>query len=186
MARVQPADLTRLLERWGDGDRAAMAELIPIVYGELRAMARRYLRGERPEHTIQSTALVHEAYLRLEKVHGVQWRSRAQFFAIAAQVMRHILVDHARARRAAKRAADLVPLDDALTVPAPDDLDLMALDRALTRLAAIDERKAKIVELRYFCGLSIDETADLADCSPTTVKREWTIAKAWLYRDMAG
>ena len=150
-------------------------------------MARSALRGERPGHTLQCTALVHEAYLRLIKLDGVQWQSRAQFFAISAQVMRHILVDHARARRAVKRGAgaDVVPLDEALTVPAPDGLDLVALDHSLIKLAAMDPRKVQIVELRYFAGLSIEETAKVAGCSPTTVKREWAIAKAWLFRDLS-
>jgi RNA polymerase sigma factor (TIGR02999 family) len=183
---VVPGELTRLLERWGEGDRQAAAELIPLVYTELHAMARSHLRGERPGHTLQCTALIHEAYLRLVDLHGVHWQGRAQFFAIAAQVMRHILIDHARARGARKRGAgaEVVSLDEALTVPAPEHLDLAALDRSLTRLAAIDERKVRIVELRYFGGLSIDETAEVTGCSPTTVKREWTIAKAWLFRDL--
>lgn len=181
-----PGDLTRLLERWGEGDREAAGELIPLVYGELRAMARGHLRRERPGHTLQCTALVHEAYLRLATLHGVHWHSRAQFFAISAQVMRHILVDHARARGAGKRGAgaEVVPLDEALTVPAPENLDLAALDDSLNRLAEIDERKVRIVELRYFGGLSIEETSEATGCSPTTVKREWTIAKAWLFRDL--
>jgi len=149
-------------------------------------MARGHLRSERPGHTLQCTALVHEAYLRLVKLRGVSWQNRAQFFAISAQVMRHILVDHARARRAGKRGADanVISLDDALTIPAAENLDLIALDRSLARLAAIDERKVRIVELRYFAGLSIEETAEAKGCSPTTVKREWTIAKAWLFRDL--
>jgi RNA polymerase sigma factor (TIGR02999 family) len=179
-------DLTQLLERWGQGDRGAVGELIPLVYQELHGMARSYLRRERPGHTLQCTALVHEAYVRLSALKGIQWASRAQFFAISARVMRHILVDHARGRRADKRGGGVVavPLDEALTVPAAPDLDLPALDRALSRLAALDERKARIVELRYFGGLSIHEVADATRCSPTTVKREWTIARAWLYREL--
>jgi RNA polymerase sigma factor (TIGR02999 family) len=175
-----------LLERWGEGDREAAGELIPLVYEELRAMARGHMRAERPGHTLQVTALVHEAYLRLIKLHGVNWRSRAQFFAISAQVMRHILVDHVRARGAGKRGAgaEVVSLDDALTVPAPENLDLAALDDSLTRLGELDLRKMRIVELRYFGGLSIEETAEAMACSPTTVKREWTMAKAWLFRDL--
>jgi RNA polymerase sigma factor (TIGR02999 family) len=184
---VDPGDLTALLERWGEGDRAAVGELMPRVYDDLHSMARSCLRQERPDHTLQATALVHEAYLRFDKLSGVRWNNRAQFFAIAAQVMRHILVDHARRRGARKRGAhpDMVPLEAALTVPTPEGLDLLELDRALTRLAAIDQRKARIVELRYFAGLSIEETAVAADCSPTTVKREWTLAKAWLFRELA-
>jgi RNA polymerase sigma factor (TIGR02999 family) len=184
---VDRGNLTALLERWGEGDRAAVIELMPRVYDELHAMARTCLRQERPDHTLQATALVHEAYLRFDKLSGVHWNNRAQFFAIAAQIMRHILVDHARRRGARKRGArpEMVPLDAALTIPIPVDLDLLAIDGALTRLAAIDERKALIVELRYFGGLSIEETALAAGCSPTTVKREWTLAKAWLFRELA-
>src|SRR5262245_44080099 len=149
-------------------------------------MAGGCLRDERPHHTLQCTALVHEAWLKLVNLHEVSWQNRAQFFAISAQVMRHILVDHARARCADKRGAGAmhVSLDEALTVPAPEHLDLVGLDRSLARLSAIDDRKARIVELRYFAGLSIEETAEAVGCSPTTVKREWTIAKAWLFRDL--
>jgi len=187
MMRVS-GDLTRLLERWGDGDRGAVEELIPLVYDELHSMARNYLRRERPGHTLQSTALVHEAYLRLVAMDSVRWQNRAQFFSISAQVLRHILVDHARARQRAKRGggAARVPLDDALTIPAPEALDLGALDESLDKLAKIDGRKAQIVELRYFAGLTIDEVADVVRCSAMTVKREWTFAKAWLYRDLNG
>jgi RNA polymerase sigma factor (TIGR02999 family) len=160
---------------------------MPRVYDELHAMARSCLRQERPDHTLQATALIHEAYLRFDKLKGVHWNSRAQFFAIAAQVMRHILVDYARRRGARKRGAhpEMATLDAALTVPTPEDLDVVELDRALTRLAVIDARKARIVELRYFGGLSIEETAVAAGCSQTTVKREWTLAKAWLFRELA-
>lgn len=150
-------------------------------------MARRHMRRERPSHTLQCTALVHEAYLRLHALDDVRWQNRAQFFAISARVMRHILVDHARARAANKRGGDaqIVPLDEALTVPAPQNVDLVALDRSLDKLAGIDERKVRIVELRYFGGLSIEETAEATGCSPTTVKRDWAIAKAWLFRDLS-
>jgi RNA polymerase sigma factor (TIGR02999 family) len=178
--------LTDLLERWGEGDRAAMADLIPIVYGELHGMARAFLRHERPEHTLQCTALVHEAYLRLVTLLKMRGRSRAEFFALSARIMRHILVDHARRRSAQKRGTrpDLATLDEALTVPAPDTVDLAAVDEALSRLATFDDRKVRIVELRYFAGLSIDETAEATGCSPTTIKREWSIAKAWLFREL--
>lgn len=187
MATV-PGNLTSLLLRWGDGDREAVADLIPLVYDELYSMARSYLRNEAPGHTLQSTALVHEAYLRLEKLDGVRWQNRAQFFSIAAQVLRHILVDHARSRKSAKRGSGGIPLplDEALTVPVPQDLDLEALDASLVKLRKVDERKAMIVELRYFGGLSIEEVAEVIGCSPTTVKREWTFTKAWLYRDLSG
>jgi RNA polymerase sigma factor (TIGR02999 family) len=181
-------ELTRLLERWGEGDSGAVAELIPLVYDELHSMARNYLRRERPGHTLQCTALVHEAYLRLAGMDGVRWQNRAQFFSISAQVLRHILVDHARGHNAQKRGngAMKVPLDEALTIPAPENLDLTALNESLDRLARIDARKAQIVELRYFAGLTVDEVAEIAKCSPVTVKREWAFAKAWLYRDLTG
>jgi RNA polymerase sigma factor (TIGR02999 family) len=181
-------DVTRLLERWGAGDRDAVGELIPLVYQELHAMARGYMRGERPGHTLQCTALVHEAYVRLAAIDSVKWQNRAQFFAVSARVMRHILVDHARARAASKRGGDveIVRLDDVLTVPAPDDVDMVALDRSLDKLAALDERKVRVVELRYFCGLSVEETAEATGCSPMTVKRDWAVAKAWLFRDLSG
>jgi RNA polymerase sigma-70 factor (ECF subfamily) len=181
-----PGNLTALLLRWGDGDREAVADLIPLVYDELYSMARNYLRDEPAGHTLQSTALVHEAYLRLVKIDSVRWENRAQFFAIAAQVLRHILVDHARRRRTSKRGSGgiALPLDEAVTIPAPQDLDLEALDASLAKLDKLDQRKARIVELRYFGGLSIEEAAEVLGCSPTTVKREWTFAKAWLYRDL--
>ena len=171
-------DITRLLERWGAGDRQASADLIALVYQELHTMARSQMRRERPGHTLQCTALVHEAYLRLTALDAARWQNRAQFFAISARVMRHILVDHARARKAHKRGGDaeVVQLDEALTVPAPEHVDLVALDRSLEK---------RVVELRYFGGLSIDETAEATGCSPMTVKRDWAIAKAWLFRDLS-
>ena len=182
-----PGELTRLLERWGEGDREAVADLIPLVYSELYSMARSFLRHERPGHTLQCTELVHEAYLRLVQMDSVRWKNRAQFFSISAQVVRHILVDHARERQALKRGgrAAKVPLEEALTIPTPQDLDLEALDQSLDRLASIDAHKAQIIELRYFGGLSIDEVAEVTGSSPTTVKREWTFAKAWLYRELS-
>jgi RNA polymerase sigma factor (TIGR02999 family) len=175
-----------LLERWREGDRAAVSELMTAVYHELHAMARAALRNERPGHTLQSTALVHEAYLRLVKMDGVRWQNRPQFFSIAAQVLRHILVDYARERRAKKRGANPVriTLDDALAISPAGDYDFEALDQALEKLARRDERKAKIVELRYFTGLSIDEVAEVLGCSPMTVKRDWNFARAWLYREL--
>lgn len=149
-------------------------------------MARDCLRNERPGNTLQSTALVHEAYLRMVQMDSVRWESRAQFFAIAARVLRHILVDHARERRAAKRGGGALkaPLEAALTIPAPQDFRLEDLDESLERLAAADPRKARVVELRYFGGLSIEEVAEVVQCSPMTVKRDWNFAKAWLYRDL--
>lgn len=181
-----PGDLTSLLERWGAGDRAAFGELIPRVYEELHAMARSFLRDERAGHTLQCTALVHEAYLRLAGVDGVRWENRAQFFSIASRILRHVLVDYARQRNAAKRGGggSVAPMEEALALPVPEDLDLAALDESLERLAAMDARKAELVTLRYFGGLSIEETAETLRCSPTTVKREWTFAKAWLRKDL--
>lgn len=180
-------DLTVLLERWGAGDREGLADLIPLVYGELHAMAGSFLRNERPGHTLQCTALVHETYLRLTRLDGVKWQNRAQFFSIASQVLRHILVDYARRRRAWKRdGGPVLSLDEALAVPLPANFDVEALDRSLAKLTELDPRKGRIVELRYFAGLSVEEVAEVLKCSPTTVKREWTFAKAWLYRDLNG
>jgi RNA polymerase sigma factor (TIGR02999 family) len=181
-------DLTELLERWGQGDREAVGDLIPVVYAELHAMSRNCLRNERQGHTLQTTALVHEAYLKLRRMDDVRWQNREQFFAIAAQVLRHILVDHARRKAAQRRGSGVMqaPLEEAFTVPAREDVDLHALDESLDRLAAVDERKARLVELRFFAGLSIEEAAQVCGCSPTTVKRELAFAKAWLYRDMEG
>lgn len=183
-----PGELTSLLQRWGEGDRDAVADLIPLVYQELQAMARGYLRHERRGHTLQPTALVHEAYLRLIGMDSVRWESRAQFFSIAARVLRHILVDYARERGALKRGAGerMAPLEAALTVPAGENIDLVGLDQSLERLAAVDPRKARVVELRYFGGLSIEEVAEVMDSSPMTVKRDWSFARAWLFRDLGG
>jgi RNA polymerase sigma factor (TIGR02999 family) len=160
--------------------------MVPLVYEELRRQAQRYLRRESPGHTLQTTALVHEAYLRLVDQRTARWESRAQFFGVAAQLMRRILVDHARSHHAAKRggSAIQVPLEEE-TASAPEgDVDLLALDDALNRLAQLDERQAKVVELRYFTGLGIEETAEALGISPATVKREWTMARAWLKREL--
>jgi len=186
--RKKPAqhEITQLLAEWREGNQSALDELYPLVYDELHRLARRYMSRERAGHTLQTTALINEAYVRLVDQKNVQWANRSHFFAISAQVMRHILVDHVRARGAGKRGAgaEVVSLDEALTVPAPENLDLAALDDSLTRLGELDLRKMRIVELRYFGGLSIEETAEAMACSPTTVKREWTMAKAWLFRDL--
>lgn len=182
--------LTRLLEAWQKGDSAAADKLVPLVYAELRRIAASKLRGERGGHTLQPTALVHEAWLRLMQQHSSGWQNREQFFAIAAQAMRRILVDHARKRHAAKRGDGEVPVDvdelsEILTVTLPDDR-LLALDEALKGLAALDARQAKIIELRFFGGLSVEETASVLAISPTTVKREWATGRAWLFRAMQG
>jgi RNA polymerase sigma factor (TIGR02999 family) len=179
-------DVTQLLVRWSKGDRDALDALTPLVYDELRRLARVYLRHERPGHTLEGTALVHEAYMRLVDQREVQWRSRNQFFAIAASLIRRILVDHARARLAAKRGglAVKLSLDEALAAAEQQDVDLIGLSDALKVLAETDEQQARIVELRYFAGLTIEETAEVVGVSPATVKRDWLVAKAFLRREM--
>jgi RNA polymerase sigma factor (TIGR02999 family) len=181
-------DVTRLLVNWSNGDRQALEALLPLVYDELRLLAGRYLRRERSGHTLQSTALVHEAYLRLIDQRNVQWQNRAHFFAVAAQMIRRILVDHARKTQTEKRGgqAPRLSLDEAMAVAQDRDVDLVALDDALNGLAEIDEQQARIVELRFFGGLSIEETAEVLRISPATVKRDWVMAKSWLYREMTG
>jgi RNA polymerase sigma factor (TIGR02999 family) len=183
-----PSNVTQLLVDWSKGDKAALDSLIPLVYEELRRQASRYLRRERVGHTLQTTALIHEAYMRLVDQRNVVWQNRAHFFGIAAQLMRRILVDHARTRKRAKRGgSDIrVSLDEATARSAPQDLDIAALDEALERLAAIDPQQGAIVELRFFSGLNVEETAEVLRISPATVKREWRIAKAWLRREMGG
>lgn len=178
--------VTELLLNWRQGDQDAREQLIPLVYAELRRVARRYLRQERPDHTLQSGALVHEAYLRLLHEKTPQWENRAHFFGFAAQLMRHILVDHARSRNAAKRGAGVprLVLNEQIALPQSRDLDLVALDDALNRLAELDPQQSKLIELRFFGGLSIEETAVVLNISPATVKREWTTARAWLQREM--
>ena len=180
------ADVTRLLADWREGDQRALEQLAPLVYDELRRLAGRYLRRERINHTLQSTALVHEAYLRLIDQSRVQWQNRAHFFGVAAQMIRRILVDHARGHQAAKRGSGVarLSLDEALDASAPRDLDLVALDDALETLARLDPQQSRIIELRYFAGLSIEETAEVIGVSPATVKREWASARAWLFREL--
>jgi RNA polymerase sigma factor (TIGR02999 family) len=177
--------VTRLLVQWADGDRQAMEELLPLVYEELRRLARRYLQRENPGHTLQGTALVHEAYIRLID-QNVSWQSRAHFFGIAAQMMRRILVDHARARNAVKRGdgACRVTLDEGLVASESRDVNILALDEALTRLAQLDQQQSQIVELRFFGGLSIEDTSEILKISPATVKRDWAMARAWLHREI--
>jgi RNA polymerase sigma factor (TIGR02999 family) len=186
-----PPDITRLLHLWQGGSPEALERLLPMVYDELHALASRYMSRERDGHTLQPTALVNEAYLRLAGQRGVSLQDRAHFFAIAARIMRRILVDRARHARREKRGggAPMLALDDAGT-PAPDagpePVDAFALDRALSRLEAFDERRARIVELRFFGGLTIEETAQVLDVSTGTVKRDWVVARAWLYRELTG
>jgi RNA polymerase sigma factor (TIGR02999 family) len=174
--------------RWRDGDHEALEELMPLVYDELRRLAGHYLRQERNDHTLQSTALVHEAYLRLAGQNPPQWQNRAHFFGIAAHLMRQILVEHARGRGAAKRGggAFRVTLTEAIAAPDQLDIDVVELDKALTSLAELDQQQSKIVELRFFGGLTIEDTSEVLGISPATVKRDWTIARAWLYRAMSG
>jgi len=178
--------VTELLIKLQGGDETALQQLLPLVYDELRRLARYHLQKERAGHTLQSTALVHEAYLRLVGQESLQVESRAHFFGIAARLMREILVDHARTRGAAKRGANCLTLtlDEAVALPQKREIDLIALDDALSGLAAMDSRQCQIVEMRFFGGLSIEDTAHALDVSPATVKREWAVARLWLQREM--
>ena len=182
-------DVTALLLAWGRGDQSAAELLVPAVYEELRRQAERAMRREGGEHTLQATALVHESYLRLVDQRRVEWRNRAHFFAIASTVMRRVLVDHARARLTAKRGGGAFPVSLAGAEPATpegtDEADLLALHEALEKLAALDPDQARLVELRYFGGLTIEETAEALSVSPATVKREWVLARAWLRRELS-
>jgi len=182
----EPGDVTQLLIELRAGDQDAEAKLIRLVYAELRRLAAHYLRGERPEHTLQPTALVHEAYIRLTKIREVDWQNRSHFFATAANVMRRILVDHARAQLANKREGfrDAISLEEALVVSPARSSELLALDEALERLAKVSARQSKIVELRFFGGLSEEETGAVLGISTRTVKRDWRVAKAWLYNEV--
>lgn len=187
MAVPDEKNVTQMLADWRKGDRSALDKLMPMVYQELRRLASSYLRRERPDHTLQPTALVHEAYFRLVDQRNVSWQNRAHFFGIAAQMMRRILVDHARSHLYAKRGggAQKLALDEAIAVPGQEpEVDIAALDEALNNLQAIDPRQSRIVELRYFGGLSIEATAEVLKISPATVKREWNIARTWLHREI--
>ena len=184
----QPGEITQLLNKWSEGDREALEKLLPIVYGELRRIADNYLRREDSGHTLQATALVNEAYLRIMKAQGVDWQNREQFFGISANLMRQILVDHARRNCATKRGGKgvSVTLDETLRVTGDRDEELLMLDEALTKFAKVDPFAARVVELRYFTGLTIDETARVMKTSPMTVKREWATARMWLHREISG
>lgn len=187
LVRSSPSSpVTDLLVRWSRGDGSARDALVPLVYQELRRVARKCLAGQRSDQTLQPTALVHEAYLRLVKADSMEWENRAHFFAVAATMMRQILVDHARARSAAKRGGGVITmlLDQVAAAQRSNVVDLIVLDDAMKRLAALDERQCQIVELRFFGGLSIDETARVIDISPATTKREWATAKLWLHQAM--
>jgi RNA polymerase sigma factor (TIGR02999 family) len=183
-----PQNITELLAGYGRGDKEALDQLMPVVYEELRRQAARYLRREQAGHTLQTTALIHEAYVRLIDQRHVQWQNRAHFFGIAAQLMRRILVDHARTKKRVKRGgSDIrVSLGDANVSVKGQDLDIVALDEALQRLSEIDEQQSRVVELRFFSGLTVEETAEVMGISKATVKRDWSMAKAWLHRELSG
>ncbi|HWS55486.1 MAG TPA: sigma-70 family RNA polymerase sigma factor [Pyrinomonadaceae bacterium] len=188
MPTAEPQRLTQLLVAWSDGDQQALNELFPLVYDELRQLARRHMRRERRGHTLRTTALVNDAYLRLVDQRQVRWQNRAHFFAIAAQMMRRILVDHARAKHYEKRGggAAHVPLEEAAVVAEGKAGEILALDEALKSLAEIDPRRARVVELRYFGGLSNEEIAEVLKVSTNTVTRDWNMARAWLYHELSG
>jgi RNA polymerase sigma factor (TIGR02999 family) len=188
MAAPSSSEVTGLLRAWGKGDEDALQKLIPLVYDQLHAAARHYMAGERAGHTLQTTALIHETYLRLVDVRRVAWQDRAHFLAVCAQLMRRILIDFARSHGYQKRggAVHHVNFDEALVVTAQRDFNLVALDDALNRLAKMDERKSKIVELRFFGGLDVKETAEVMKVSPDTVMRDWKMAKVWLLRELRG
>ena len=186
MSEPARGEVTALLHDWSGGDRRALERLMPLVYDELRRLAASYLRSERRDHTLQPTALVHEAYLRLVDQRSTDWRNRAHSFGIAAQMMRRILVDHARRRLAAKRSGVAAPVStESVDAGAPDrSTEVLALDRALEKLERLDPTQARVVELRFFAGLTVEETAEVAKVSPATVKREWRTARAWLRREI--
>jgi RNA polymerase sigma factor (TIGR02999 family) len=187
MALDSTPEITLMLKAWSNGDQTAREKLISVVYDELRKIASQYLRRERQHHTLQATALANEAYLKLVDLSEVNWQDRAHFFAVAAQVMRHILVDYARQQGAEKRGGGLqkLTLDEAVSLAGERDLDLLALDEALAQLASFDPQQSQVVELRFFGGLSIEETAAVMGLSTATIKREWTLAKAWLYQKLS-
>lgn len=187
MQTASPKEITRLLVAWGDGDESALAGLTPLVYEELHRLAHHYMGRERPGHTLQTSALVNEAYVRLIDWKNVHWQSRAHFFAVSAQLMRRILVDFARARGYAKRGggALAVTLDEAALVSGDKGADIVALDEALVALAELDARQSRVVELRFFGGLSVEETAEVLKVSPGTVRRDWSLARAWLHRELS-
>lgn len=181
-------EVTQLLRAWTRGEEGAKEELYQMVYDELRRLAHRYMSRENPGHTLQTTALVNEAYLKLTDTNNLNWQDRAHFFAVSANVMRHILVDHARASRAERRGGDAqqVGLEDIIEIPHAPHKDVLALNDALNNLAKVDGRKSKVVELRYFGGLSVEETAEVLKVSADTVMRDWRLAKAWLLRELSG
>jgi RNA polymerase sigma factor (TIGR02999 family) len=187
-AQNEPHEVTQLLLAWNEGDESALERLVPLVYNEMRLVARRQMRRERPGHSLQTTALINEAYLKLVDVRNVRWQNRAHFFALCARMMRRILVDFARSRHYLKRGggAQPVSLDQALVVSPEQSMDLVAVDNALTALTKIDARKGQVVELRFFGGLTAEETAEVLKVSPETVLRDWKLAKVWLLRELSG
>jgi RNA polymerase sigma factor (TIGR02999 family) len=187
LAHEPPSQVTKLLQGWRGGDPKDLETLLPLVYDELRRLAHHHLKNERPGHTLQSTALVHEAYFRLVGQDLPQWENRAHFFAIAAQLMRQILVDYARRRGASKRGSGvcMLTLDNAVALPQRKDVDVVALDDALNTLAEVDPRQSRVVELRFFAGLSLEETSEVMGIATATVQRDWTAARAWLHREIS-
>jgi RNA polymerase sigma-70 factor (ECF subfamily) len=187
-ARDEPQEITRLLLAWNEGDESALEKLVPLVYQELRRLAKRQMGRERPDHTLQTTALINEAYLQLVDVHNVRWNNRAHFFALCARLMRRILVDFARSRHYAKRGGGGQPisLDESLVVAPEKSRNLVAVNDALHALAKVDSRKAQVVELRFFGGLTEEEAAEVLKISPETVRRDWKMAKVWLLRELSG
>ena len=185
--KPSPQTVTQLLIEWGNGDEAALNKLMPIIYSELRKRAHRYMARENPGHTLQTTALIHEVYIRLAEQKDKKWENRSHFFAVAAQAMRHILVDYARSRNAARHGGALrsVSLEEAALVSDERTSEIVALDEALEQLAEIDPRQSRIVEMRFFGGLSVEETAAVLKVSPITVIRDWNVAKVWLYRELS-
>jgi RNA polymerase sigma factor (TIGR02999 family) len=186
MTTSDSVEVTRLLLAWGKGDEVALEQLVPVVYRELRRMARRYMAAERPDHTLQASALVNEAYLRLVDVRQIEWQNRAQFFGVCAQLMRRILVDFARRQRYLKRGGGARPvtIEENMVIPGAQTTNLPALDDALNALATFAPRKVRVVELRFFAGLSVEETAEVLKVSPDTVVRDWRMAKVWLHREL--
>jgi len=182
-----PQRVTKLLIDWRNGDQSALDQLMPLVYSELHRMATRYMNQQKRDHTLQTTALIHEAFIRLVGNSGKKWENRAQFFGVAAKAMRHVLIDHARASHAAKRGGErhAIPLDEAILISDERMADFVALDDALTDLAKLNPRQSEVIELRYFGGLSVEETAQILKTSPETVMRDWRAAKAWLYRELS-
>lgn len=188
MLNVDSHQITLLLTDWSKGDEFALEQLMPLVYGELRRMARRYMRRQPSEHTFQTTELIHEAYLKIAKQDGQNWENRAHFFGVASQAMRHILVDYARSKQSKKRGglAEKITLSDSLAVSANRSEEIVALDNVLKQLAILDARKSRVVEMKFFGGLNTEEIAEVLKISPETVKRDWRFARTWLLRELAG